>query len=134
MSEFYEGKMFILESSCFYNDNRYKNKEISRMALSKEDWKVINFFTYERVLIDYTARTISRREDYKLEELDTRYLVELIKGIGEYIQKTSDGIRSSENTKLLIDSGIFDYLATKVTFESEINKRLRHLQVSNVYN
>ncbi|MFD2216685.1 MULTISPECIES: hypothetical protein [Metabacillus] len=104
------------------------------MALSKEDWKVINFFTYERVLIDYTARTISRREDYKLEELDTKYLVELIKGIGEYIQKTSDGIRSSENTKLLIDSGIFDYLATKVTFESEINKRLRHLQVSNVYN
>ncbi|WP_121664387.1 hypothetical protein [Metabacillus litoralis] len=104
------------------------------MALSKEDWKVIDFFTYERVLVDYTARTISRREDYKLEELDTKYLVELIKGIGEYIQKTSDGIRNSENTKLLIDSGIFDYLATKVTFESEINKRLIHLQVSNVFN
>lgn len=104
------------------------------MTLSKEDWKVIEFFTYGRVSIDYSAKRVSKREDYKIDDLDTKYLVHLIKGIGEYIQVTSDQIRHSKDSKQLIHSRIFDYLATKVMFESEINSRLRHLQVSHVFN
>ncbi|APH06396.1 hypothetical protein [Bacillus weihaiensis] len=101
------------------------------MNVPKEDWETIHYFTYKTKTNKKQPSNVEVGR--KLSEMDTKYLVYLIHLLGDYIQSQADDIRKSKGSSLLFQTTVFDFLSTKVMLEAEVNKRLKYMQISQVY-